>query len=112
MLNMAMLMGRLTRDPELKHTPSNIPVTSFDVAVERRFKDENGGKQTDFISCVAWRQTAEFITRYFAKGKMICVLGSIQTRPYTDKDGNKRTATEIVVDEVSFCGDGQPEREG
>lgn len=99
-LNKVILAGRLTADPELKTTPSGLSVTSFTVAVDRRFGKE---KQTDFISCVAWRQTAEFITKYFSKGNSICVCGSIQTRNYTDKNGNKRTAVEVVAEEATFC---------
>lgn len=98
-LNKVILAGRLTADPELKTTPSGLSVTSFTVAVDRRFQKD---KQTDFISCVAWRQTAEFITKYFVKGSAICIVGSIQTRKYTDKNGNKRTAVEVVADEVTF----------
>lgn len=100
-MNKAILMGRLTKDPELRTTPNGTAVCTFTVAVDRRGKE----KQTDFLNCVAWRQTAEFISKYFAKGRMILVVGSIQARDYTDKQGNKRTATEIVVDEVSFTGD-------
>lgn len=99
-LNKVILAGRLTADPELKTTPSGLSVTSFTVAVDRRFGKE---KQTDFISCVAWRSTAEFITKYFSKGNSICVCGSIQTRNYTDKNGNKRTAVEVVAEEATFC---------
>lgn len=99
-LNKVILAGRLTADPELKTTPSGLSVTSFTVAVDRRFGKE---KQTDFINCVAWRQTAEFITKYFSKGNSICVCGSIQTRNYTDKNGNKRTAVEVVAEEATFC---------
>ena len=105
MLNHIVLMGRLTRDPELRYTGSNIPVASFSIAVDRDFgRGENGEKQTDFINVVAWRQTAEFVSRYFQKGSMIAVRGRIQQRNYEDKNGNKRTAFEIVADEVSFCG--------
>ena len=99
-LNKVILAGRLTADPELKTTPSGLSVTSFTVAVDRRFGKE---KQTDFINCVAWRSTAEFITKYFSKGNSICVCGSIQTRNYTDKNGNKRTAVEVVAEEATFC---------
>lgn len=104
MLNCAIIMGRLTADPELRTTGSGISVTSFSVAVDRRFQRQGEEKQTDFINVVAWRQTAEFVTRYFHKGSMIAVQGSIQTRNYEDKNGNKRTAVEIVADNVSFCG--------
>ncbi len=105
MLNKAIIMGRLTRDPELRYTQSNTPVATFAVAVERRFKSREGERETDFINCVAWRQQAEFVSKWFQKGRMICVVGSIQTRKYTDKDGNNRTATEVVADEINFCGD-------
>lgn len=103
MLNTAILMGRLTADPELKTTQNGVSVTSFCVAVDRRYQ-KGGEKQTDFINVVAWRQTADFVSRYFHKGSMIAVQGSIQTRNYEDKNGNKRTAVEIVADNVSFCG--------
>lgn len=104
MLNSAVIMGRLTADPELRTTTTGIAVTSFSVAVDRRYKSQGEEKQTDFINVVAWRQTAEFVSRYFHKGSMIAVQGSIQTRNYEDKNGNKRTAFEIVADNVSFCG--------
>lgn len=99
MINTVALMGRLTADPELKHTSNGIAVVSFCVAVNRRFKDQ----QADFINCVAWRQTAEFVCKYFGKGQMIGLEGSIQTRNYTDQDGNKRNATEVLAENVSFC---------
>lgn len=105
MVNNVVLTGRITRDLELKYTQSNVPVVSFTVAVDRRFKNLNGEREADFINCVAFRNNAEFISKYFGKGRMIAIVGSIQTRRYTDKDGNNRTATEVVVDEVSFCGD-------
>ena len=98
-LNKVILAGRLTADPELKTTPSGLSVTSFTVAVDRRFGKD---KQTDFISCVAWRQTAEFITKYFVKGSAICIVGSIQTRKFTDKNGNNRIAVEVLADEATF----------
>ena len=104
MLNCAVIMGRLTADPELRTTASGIAVTSFSVAVDRSFVRAGEERQTDFINVVAWRQTAEFVTRFFRKGSMIAVQGSIQTRNYEDKNGNKRTAFEIVADNVSFCG--------
>ena len=102
--NKVILGGRLTADPELKQTQSGIPVCSFSVAVNRRFQSKNadGQQQTDFINVVAWRQQAEFVTRYFGKGSSICVVGQIQTRRYQDKDGNNRTATEVVADEIQF----------
>lgn len=105
MLNSVVLMGRLTADPELKYTPSNIAVTAFKIAVDRSYSGNNRERQTDFISVVAWRKTAEFITRYFTKGQMITVEGSIQTRNYEDKNGNRRTAVEVIADNASFCGD-------
>ena len=99
MINTVALMGRLTADPELKHTSNGIAVVSFCIAVNRKFKDQ----QADFINCVAWRQTAEFICKYFHKGQMIGLEGSIQTRNYTDQDGNKRSATEVLAENASFC---------
>lgn len=104
MLNCAIIMGRLTADPELRTTPNGISVTSFSVAVDRSYQKAGTERQTDFINVVAWRQTAEFVSRYFHKGSMIAIQGSIQTRNYEDKNGNKRTAVEIVADNVSFCG--------
>ena len=104
MLNVAVIMGRLVADPELRRTPNDISVTSFRVAVDRNFQRAGTERQTDFIDIVAWRQTAEFVCRYFQKGSMIAVNGSIQTRSYTDRDNNKRTAFEIVADNVSFTG--------
>ena len=101
MLNAVVIMGRLTADPELKHTPSGVAVTSFTLAVDRYAKEE---RKTDWVDVVAWRQTAEFICKYFTKGQMIAVTGSIQTRNWEDKQGNKRKAVEIVAKEVSFCG--------
>lgn len=104
MLNTAILMGRLTKDPELRTTQSGTSVTSFTVAVDRDYVRQGEERQTDFINVVAWRQTAEFVSRYFQKGSMIAVQGSIQTRNYEDKHGNKRTAVEVIADKVSFCG--------
>ncbi len=104
MLNCAVIMGRLTADPELRTTNSGISVVSFSVAVDRNYQRNGAERQTDFINVVAWRQTAEFVSRYFHKGSMIAVQGSIQTRKYTDRNGNNRTAFEIVADNVSFCG--------
>lgn len=104
MLNCAVIMGRLTADPELRTTGTGISVTSFSVAVDRNYQKAGQERQTDFINVVAWRQTAEFVSRYFRKGQMIAVQGSIQTRNYEDRNGNKRTAVEIVADNVSFCG--------
>lgn len=104
MLNSVIIMGRLTATPELKTTSSGLPVTSFTVAVDRRFQKQGEEKQTDFLNVVAWRQTADFVCKYFNKGSMIAVQGELQTRNYEDKNGNKRVATEIVADNVSFCG--------
>ncbi len=104
MLNTAILMGRLTKDPELRTTQNGTSVTSFAVAVDREYVRQGEERQTDFINVVAWRQTAEFVSRYFRKGSMIAVQGSIQTRNYEDKNGNKRTAVEVIADKVSFCG--------
>ena len=101
--NKVILGGRLTADPELKTTPSGAVVTSFSIAVNRRFGGKNGEEpQADFINVTAWRATAEFITRYFRKGSSICVVGSIQTRSWTDQNGNKRYATDVVADEAMF----------
>ena len=103
MLNHITLMGRLTRDPELRRTGSGIAVASFSVAVDRDFgKNDNGEKETDFIDCVAWRQTGEFVSKYFTKGRMIVVSGRLQVRSWTDKDGNKRRTAEVVADNVYF----------
>lgn len=104
MLNNAVIMGRLVAQPELRTTGSGTSVTSFTVAVDRRFNKQGEEKQADFIDIIAWRNTAEFVCKYFSKGQMIAVQGSIQTRLYEDKDGNKRKAVEIVADNVSFCG--------
>ena len=102
MLNHIVLMGRLTADPELKRTPNNVAVTTFTLAVERDFKTQDGSKETDFFSIVAWRNTAEFVSKYFSKGRMAAVEGRLQTRKYQDKDGNNRTVTEVVADNVYF----------
>lgn len=102
MLNVAVIMGRLVADPELRHTPSDVAVTNFTLAVDRAYTKAGTERQTDFIECVSWRNTAEFICKYFRKGQMMAVHGSIQTRSYTDKDGNKRKAFEVVADDVSF----------
>lgn len=108
MINSAVIMGRLTADPELRQTQSGISVARFSVAVERPYS-KDGERQTDFLDVVAWRNTADFVCRYFAKGQMIAISGSIQARTYTDRDGNRRKSVEIVADGVSFCGD-KPER--
>lgn len=101
--NKVILGGRITADPELKSTPSGVPVTSFTVAVNRSYRAKNGeAPQADFINVTAWRQTAEFITRHFRKASSICIVGSIQTRSWVDKQGQKRYATEVVADEAHF----------
>ena len=103
MLNHIVIMGRLVRDPELRRTGSGVAVTSFTLAVDRDFgKNENGERETDFIDCVAWRQTGEFVSKYFTKGSMIVVSGRLQIRGWTDKDGNKRRTAEVVADNVYF----------
>ena len=104
MINNVVLMGRLVATPELRNTQNGIAVTSFTLAVERSFARAGEQRQADFINCVAWRNSAEFISRYFQKGSMLAITGSLQTRNYEDKNGNKRTATEVVVDQASFCG--------
>ena len=109
MLNVAVLMGRFVADPELRHTPSGISVTSFTIAVDRSYVKAGAERQTDFIDVVAWRNNAEFVCKYFRKGQLVAVQGSIQTRTYTDKDGNKRKAFEIVADNVHFA---EPKRDG
>ena len=105
MINNVVLMGRLTADAVLRTTTSGTSVASFTVAVDRNYKE----KQTDFINIVAWKNTAEFVSKHFHKGDMIAIAGSIQTRNYEDKNGNKRTATEVIANNVSFCG-GKTER--
>ena len=103
MLNHITIMGRLTRDPELRRTGSGVAVTSFTLAVDRDFgKNENGEKETDFIDCVAWRNTGEFVNSYFSKGRMAVVSGRLQIRSWNDKDGNKRRTAEVVADNVYF----------
>ena len=102
MLNKIIVMGRLTRDPELRRTGSGTAVTSFSVAVDRDFKSQSGEKETDFIDVVAWRSTAEFVSKYFTKGRMAVVEGRLQIRDWTDRDGGKRRSAEIVADNVYF----------
>lgn len=104
MINMVALMGRLTYEPELRTTPSGVSVLRFQVACDRNYQKDSQNRQADFIDCVAWRQTAEFIKRNFHKGSMIAVEGTIQTSNYTDKDGNKRKQIEVLANNVSFCG--------
>ena len=112
MLNKIFLMGRLTRDPELRRTQTGTPVASFSLAVDRDFKDKSTGERaTDFIDVVAWRQTGEFVSRYFTKGRMAVVEGRLQMRDWTDKDGNKRRSAEVVADNVYF-GDSKRDGEG
>ena len=101
-MNVICIMGRLTADPELRHTASQVPVTSFTLAVERAFQQKGSERQADFIPVVAWRNTAEFICRYFRKGQKMALKGELQTRQYTDKEGNKRTTYEVVADQVYF----------
>ena len=103
-MNRVILMGRLTADPELRQTPQGTAVTSFTIAVDRRIKTENG-QQADFITCVAWRKTAEFICRYFQKGRMIAIEGQLQSRSWDAQDGKRQYATEVIVDNVSFTGE-------
>ncbi len=102
-MNKAIIMGRLTKDPEVRTTSNQIPVATFTLAVDRRVKSSNGERQADFIPVVAWRSTAEFVGKYFKKGSKMIVIGSIQTRTYDDKDGKKVYVTEIVADEVEFA---------
>lgn len=111
MLNFICIMGRLTRDVELRRTGSGIAVASFTVAVDRDFAQDGKEKETDFIDCVAWRQTGEFVSKYFNKGSMIVVKGRLQLRNWTDKEGNKRRSAEIVADNVYF-GEGKKSQEG
>jgi len=112
MLNHITIMGRLTRDPELRRTGSGVAVASFTVAVDRDFGGRDGGeKETDFIDCVAWRQTGEFVSKYFTKGRMIVVSGRLQIRSWTDKDGNKRRTAEVVADNCYF-GDSKRDNDG
>ena len=112
MLNHITIMGRLTRDPELRRTGSGIAVASFSLAVDRDYSPKDGGeRETDFIDCVAWRQTGEFVSKYFTKGRMAVVSGRLQIRGWTDKDGNKRRSAEVVADNVYF-GDSKRDSEG
>ena len=119
MLNIITLMGRLTRQPELRYTQTGTAVASFGLAVERDFKDGNDNKQTDFIDVVAWRNTAEFVSKYFVKGQLATVSGRLQIRDWQDKDGNKRRSAEVVADNVYFAeskkaregGDGVPHQQ-
>lgn len=101
-MNKAILIGRLTKDPELKSTNNGISTCSFTVAIDRKFKNANGEREADFIPVVAWRQTAEFINKYFSKGQRIALVGSIQVRSWQEKDGSRRYMTEVIADEVEF----------
>ncbi len=113
MLNHIVIMGRLTRDPELRYTQSQTPVASFTVAVDRDFSGRDGGeRQTDFIDCVAWRSSAEFVSKYFHKGSMAVVSGRLQLRDWTDRDGNKRRSAEVVADNIYFGESRRSENEG
>ena len=107
-LNRITIMGRLTRDPELRRTQSGAPVTSFTMAVDRDFKSQSGDKETDFIDVVAWRNTAEFAAKYLAKGRMAIASGRLQIRDWQDRDGNKRRSAEVIADSIYF-GDSKPQ---
>lgn len=109
MLNKIFIMGRLTRDPELRRTNNGTAVASFSLAVDRDYKNADGTKETDFIDVVAWRQSAEFVSKYFSKGRMAVVEGRLQMRDWTDKDGNKRRNAEVFVDNIYF---GDSKRDG
>lgn len=111
-MNKVILMGRLTTDPELKTTPNGISVTSFSLAVDRNYVKQGSERKTDFINIVAWRQRAEFICKYFTKGQLIALDGSIETRSYVDKNGNNRTAFEVVVENAYFTGDKRNSQQG
>ena len=103
-MNKAILIGNLARDPETRNTPSGVSCTTFTVACNRRFVNQQGVREADFINCVAWRQNADFVARYLTKGSKVAVEGSIQTRSYDAQDGTKRYVTEIVVDNIEFAG--------
>ena len=111
MLNKIFIMGRLTRDPELRRTQNGTAVTSFSLAVDRDFKSQSGEKETDFIDVVAWRSTAEFVAKYFTKGRMAVVEGRLQIRDWMDKEGGKRRSAEVIADNVYF-GDSKPKEDG
>lgn len=110
MLNKVFMQGRLVADPELRHTPNGVAVASFRIAVDRDFKDKAGERQADFVNVIAWRATAEFVSKFFSKGRMAIVEGKLQSRNYEDKDGNKRYALEVVADNVYF-GDSKKDQE-
>ena len=103
-MNKVILIGRLTKEPELKYTPSDVAVVSFTIAVDRRYTKPGEERQADFINIVAWRSTAEFVAKYFTKGQMIALSGNLQTRTWTDSEGKNRYITEVIAEEVSFCG--------
>ena len=105
MLNNVIIMGRITQDLELRQTPNGASTLSFNVAVDRNYSGKDGQRQTDFITCVAWRQQAEFISKYFAKGRMIAIVGNLRSRTYDDKNGTKHYVTEVYVDSASFTGE-------
>ncbi|MGI6602739.1 MAG: single-stranded DNA-binding protein [Saccharofermentanales bacterium] len=102
-MNKAILMGRLTKEPELRVTSNEVSVCTFTLAVDRKFKDKSGNRLTDFIPCVTWRQQADFVSRYFSKGQRVAVIGSIQPRSYEDQSGQKRYITEVIVEEIYFA---------
>lgn len=104
-MNKVVLVGRLTKDPEVKNTTNQVAFCNFSVAVDRKYKDQNGERQADFINCVAWRQQAGFISHYFKKGSFIGIVGTLQSRSFDDNSGQRRYVTEVVVDEVEFVGD-------
>lgn len=112
MLNRTVLMGRITHDLEVKQTQNGIDVLSFTVAVQRNYAAQGGERQSDFINCVAWRQQAEFISKYFGKGRMIALEGSLRSRTYDDKNGTRHYVTEVYVDSVSFTGEPKPQNNG
>jgi single-strand DNA-binding protein len=109
MLNTVVLLGRLTADPELRSTQAGTSVVQFTVAVDRNYAKQGEEKQTDFISCVAWKQTAEFISKHFGKGRMVAIEGRLQSRTYDDKNGSKHYITEVIVENVSFTGEPKPQ---
>ena len=111
MINKVIILGRITQDLELKQTPNGVSVLSFTVAVDRNFSKQGEERQSDFISCVAWKQTAEFISRHFGKGRMIAVEGQLRTRTYEDKNGSKHYVTEVYVDNASFTGEKKAENQ-
>lgn len=111
-MNKVVLVGRLTKDPEIKNTSSQVQFCNFTVAVDRRFKDQSGQRQADFINCVAWRQTASFISSYFRKGSKIGIVGSLQSRSFDDNNGQRRYVTEVVVDEAEFVESSATSKQG